>query len=119
MIRRAEKREGGLGGLQRAALPLLLAAFEVPPAAKYVAASLHWHVRQARQRDSPLYDDGLLMRALAHESMEVCKQAVLGVGIAELQAEISTLGTKERWWEAAQLWFSASCLHEASSAAHR
>ena len=75
MIRLADAHEGGLCGLQREAVPLLLDAIEGDgPAASYVASRLYWHVRQAQLPETELHSDALMMRVLAHEAGAVRKQ---------------------------------------------
>ena len=72
MISKAEAAyEGGLRAMQRAALPLLLSAFDAndnEAASRYVASSLHWHVREAQQPNVAVPTDTLIMRVLTHSS---------------------------------------------------
>ena len=89
MIRRANAREGGLRAMQREAMPLILAAFDADgPAAPYVAASLHWHVRQALQPSIAIYADALIMGVLTHEMAEIRKQGAIGAGTAKLRLSL-------------------------------
>ena len=110
MIRRAEAaRKGGLRATQREAVPLLLAAFEAGgPAAGYVSASLHWHVRQAQQPNAAIRTDAVLMRVLTHESGNVRKQGALGIGVSKLLAAADACDSGGKHLEAAELMWAAS-----------
>eukprot|EP00966_Prymnesium_polylepis_P053607 1239383-Prymnesium_polylepis.1 len=86
MMQRADATgEGGLRGMQREAVRLLVDAFDAGgPAASYASASLQRHVRQARQPDVDVHADALLMGVLRHGHGAMRKQGALGVGVSEL-----------------------------------
>jgi hypothetical protein len=78
MVRRAKACDGGLCATQRDVVQLLLDAFgKCGAATVYVAASLHWHVREAQQPDVAVHADELLMRVLTHESADIRKQGAV------------------------------------------
>ena len=112
MIRRAEAvREGGLRATQREAVPLLLDALDAGgPAASYVSANLHWHVRQAQQTNIAIDTDTVLMSVLTHESGDVRKQGAIGVGIDKLRAAAKACDKSGDHLEAAQLMWAASAV---------
>lgn len=109
MLRRAERREGGLVGMQREAVAILLAAYDAGgPASSYVAGSLHWHVRQAQQADVVIPADALLMRVLEHAHVDIRRAGALGVGIAALRASALASDAAGNHLTAAKISFAAS-----------
>ena len=119
MIRRAEAaREGGLRATQRDAVPLLIAAFDAGgPAARYVSASLHWHVRQAQQPYVDMYSDEVMRSVLTHESGEVRKQGAIGIGVDKLRAAADACDRGGEHFEAAQLMWAAGAVRGVAAGA--
>ena len=110
MIRRAESaREGGLRATQREVVALLLAAFDARgPAASYVSASLHWHVRQAQQADLVIYiDDAVMVSVLRHQKAEIRKQGAIGIGVDKLSTAADECDKSGEHLNAAQLMWAA------------
>jgi len=105
--RRAEAaREGGLCATQREIVPLLLAAAG-GTAKSYVSASLHWHVRQAQQKGTPVHADKLLMQVVCHEDESIRAQAARGLNGTLIESASACLAAG-LWLEAAQLLWAAA-----------
>jgi len=114
LIRRAEARPGALLGLQRAAVPLLLAAIVADtPAAKYASANLHRHVRSAMRQEAT-HDDELLLAVIGHEHATVRAQGALAIGAARLLAEADVLDAAGDHLTAARLVHSIVSLRGAA-----
>ena len=117
MIRRAEAaREGGVRAIHREAIPLLLGAFDAAEAsAGYVAASLHWHVRQAQLPGTwtllagrRVTGDPLLKAVLTHSSIDIRKQGAVGIGIDHLRKAADACDAAGEHLEAAELMYAAA-----------
>ena len=119
MIRRAEAtREGGLRQTQRAAVPLLLAAFEAGGSvASYVSEKLHWHVRQCQQPKVAVHSDPLLMSLITHHTVDVRKQAALGIGVEKLREAANACDASGSHLEAASLMWAACALRSVAAGA--
>ena len=127
MIRRMETTcEGGLRTMQREAVPLLLAAFDANTcevAVSYVAASLQWHVRQARvtvDADEPCVTvdaDKLLMQVLMHEAAIIRKQGALGITVAVLHATADACDAGGARLSAARLMYAAGAVRGSAAGA--
>lgn len=86
MVKRADAVGGRLRAMQRAAVPLLLTAFdESGPAAGYVLSNLLWHVRQAQLQGLAVHRDAILMPVLRHENADIHQQGVFGLGADQLR----------------------------------
>ena len=83
---------GGMVGLQREVLKLLLASFDAEAfdaqeaASSFVAQRLSWHVRESLKPTAPIHQDELMMRVLTHESGDLRRQAAMGIGRSTILA---------------------------------
>ena len=119
MIARANAADGGMVGLQRHALRLMLAAHDAAlhnegetaaTLAAFIPRALRHHMLLAKQPNVPLRDDDLLMSTLTgdNSSAIIRTQAVRAVGIETLKEEIRQSEATGRWYVAAQLWYAAA-----------
>ena len=78
---------------------------------------MHWHVRESMSPGVTIHADELLMRVLTHESIDVRKQAAIGVGMGKLRAAADTCDAAGEHFEAAQLMWAVSAVPSAGYAA--
>lgn len=113
MIARARAAaSGGLEALQREVVRLFLAAYDDASTADtlkpFFVQSMRHHVAHALQPHVPVHEDSLLMNVIGHKQSSLCAQAVGGIGVEVLRAEIAGCEAANEWWPAAQLWLAVS-----------
>ena len=114
MMARADAREGGMVGLQREALRLLVAAFESTTSSTdekvnaFLLGSIRHHASASLAEDARLPADELLMRVLCAQSSLVCAAAVAGLGLDRVKEQAAASEAAGAWWDAAQLWSAAA-----------
>ena len=100
-------------GLQREVLGLFLAAYDgndanVQSISTFITHSIRHHVAHAQLPDVAVHQDELLMGVLSRNNVDLCRQAVLGIGLESLRATIAACEAQGCWFESAQLCLATS-----------
>jgi len=106
MMSRAELLDGGMVGLQREVLTVLLGAYDdaaLKALQSFILRSIRHHAAHALLPDQPLAKDALLMALLGHTEKELVVSAVVGIGLARVDEEITACETGVMWLAAAVL----------------
>ena len=96
--------EGVMVGLQREVLGLFLAAYDgndanVQSISTFITHSIRHHVAHAQLPDVAVHQDELLMGVLSRNNVDLCRQAVLGIGLESMRASIATCEAQGCWFE--------------------
>ena len=74
----------------------------------FITRSLRHHVPNARQPDVSLHADELILKVLNNTVSAIRTEAVVGIGMEQMKADIETAEAAECWFIAAQMWYAAA-----------